>query len=247
MEKAEVEKFDAIIVDPDAHCRMRLKQACASVSQFGRVVQVSSIPEALSRLNDQVYFHVVFISDRFDDNALTTFIKEGKGTSGGQDSAYIQLLKADEQENTATAKAMMIGADGVLFEPYSVDILVEITVLASKIRLERSHIRQEAALRLLVQDIIPLVDVLAYSKSCKYEPRAALKQLRDIWEVLANLDDDGREVYFRLLVDSMEHAQIQVKYLQLPKYEGSSVRVRQKIADKLVAEFDKSNAAHEGE
>jgi DNA-binding NarL/FixJ family response regulator len=234
-----IQKYDAIIIDTELSTRMRLKQVCSSVVNFGKVLPLGSIVEGAARLRSDERTDVVFISHHIPTEAIAQFIKEGKTTPGGQDSAYILVLKTGSTESADVAQSMMIGADGVLFEPYSVDQLVEITLLSSRVRLERSGAREEAALKFLISDIMQQIDVIAYSKSCGYEIGAAFKHFKQVCSVLTSLEGESLQRYYRLVVDSMENAPIPQALMQRKKYGGASMRVKKKMADKLAAEVEK--------
>lgn len=232
-------KFDAYIVDNDMSTRMRLKQVCASVVNFGKVHQLSTLPEATGKLKSESNIDVVFISHHFPQDQVAQFIKDCKAISAGQDTAYILVLKGNENASSLIAQSMMIGADGVLFEPYSVDQLVEITLLSAKVRKERASAREEAALKFLIHDMMQQVDMIAYSKSCGYEVGASLRHFRQACDVLKSLEPESLQTYFRIVVDLFEVAPLPAALLQRKKYGGASSRVKKKMADKIAAEVEK--------
>jgi DNA-binding NarL/FixJ family response regulator len=240
MAQQSFKKYEAIIIDPDMTTRSRLKQVCASVVHFGRVVPVNSCFETMEQLKGDGRYDVVFISHHIPQEQIPTFIKEAKNTPGGQDAAYILVLRAKEQASGDVAQAMMIGADGVLFEPYSVDILVEITQLAARVRRERRSARDEAAFRFLINDLIQQIDLLAYSKSCGYEIGPAMRNFRQACSVVATIDPDSIEIWYKTALELFEAAPIPVALMQRKKYGGASNRIRQRMTQKIAAEFEKS-------
>jgi hypothetical protein len=184
-------------------------------------------------------FDVIFVSHHVPQEQIAPFIKDAKSTPGGQDAAYILVLPTKEQASGDVAQAMMIGADGVLFEPYSVDILVEITLLAAKVRRERRTARDEAAFKFLLSDLIQQLDVLAYSKSCGYETGPAMKLFRQACGVLTTMDPDSVETWYKTAIDMFEAAPIPAALLQRKKYGGASNRVKQRMSEKITAEVEK--------
>jgi CheY-like chemotaxis protein len=232
-------KYDALIVDPDMQKRALLKQVCGSVVNFGKVVPINSCFDALENVRGDGRHDVIFISHNIPQEQIPRFIKEAKTTPGGQDAAYILVLPTKEQGSGDVAQAMMIGGDGVLFEPYSVDILVEITLLAARVRRERRAARDEATFKFLLNDLIQQIDVLAYSKSCGYETGPAMKLFRQACSVLPTIDPESIEIWYRTAVDMFEAAPIPAALLQRKKYGGASNRVRQRMAEKITAEVEK--------
>ena len=158
-------KFSAWVVDNDMEARMRLKQATNSVPTFGNVKLIGTMEEASRGLTNSNHVDVVFVARRFGQEEITNFVKACKETQGGRDSAYVLVLKTDDQDSNTVAQNVLIGADGFLLEPYSVDNLVEITELAARVKQERSLEREQAALKFLVEDVIKQVDRVAFIKS----------------------------------------------------------------------------------
>lgn len=236
-------KYNAIVIDPDTQARMRLKTATASVPFFGEVRLQSSLDETLRMLNSAAHQDVVFIANRFEQKDITRFVKGGKETQGGQDSAYVIVLSTKDQESTAVASNVLGGADGLLFEPYSVDQLVEITELAARIKAERSQEREAAALKFLMQDIVKQIDRVAYIKSCGFDVGRNLKLLKDMCGVFETLDEATMALYYEIAAIAFESAPVP----NYPKknYKGVSERVRKKMEQKIVAELEAEAQADE--
>ena len=236
-----LEKYDAIIINPDMATRMRLKQVCASVVNFGKIVPVGTVYEAMQRLKDEneAPTQIIFIGHQVGHEQTVAFIKEAKQAKNGQDAAFILVLPTKDQASSDVAQAMMIGADGVLFEPYSVDILVEITVISARVRRERWIGREEAAYKLLVNDLMQQIDMLAFSKSAKYEVGPALKLFRQACAVIATLEPDSLAIYQRIATDAFEAAPIPQALMQKKKYIGASNRVRKLMSDRMTNEMGK--------
>lgn len=231
-------KYDAIIVDPDLDTRMRLKQATTAVSNFGKVWQVGSLREGISKLSSPERLDVVFLSYyRFSKEEVIEFISSGKKTQQGQDAAYILVLKGKDQESGTIAQNVMIGADGFLFEPYSVDSLYEITILADKVRKERSMLRESAALRFLISDMMNQIDLVAYVKASGMEVGRGMRKLKELCSVLTTLQPESLELYHKLALDLFENAPLPRK-APPKRYSGASSRVKKKLDDKMLEELE---------
>lgn len=236
------QKFDALLVDPEIQSRMRLKQATTAVPHFGKVHQVNELREAQGKLAGNERCDVVFISRRFEMETIISFIKTAKSTPQGQDSAYILVLGAKDQDSSTVAASVMSGFDGFLFEPYSVDNLLEITQISARVRKERSQAREEAAMKLLVTDLLNQVDLLSYMKTVKSDPTRVFKKLRETTAVLKTLSPESVDVYYRVALDMFENAPLPTKIFQRKNYGGASSRVKRKMEDKLIAELEKDSA-----
>lgn len=236
-------RYEALIVDPDMAIRMRLKQMCSSVVNFGRVQPVATFQEAMQRLNSDQRTDVIFLASRLDQSGVASFIKEGKATAQGQDCAYILVLQTNSSDGATVAQSMMIGADGVLFEPFSVEQLVEITVLAAKVKKERAAAREEAAIKFLLSDIMNQINLICFSKSAGYETGQAIKHFKQVCSVLQTMEGESLERYYRLCVDTFEAAPVPQDIMGRKKYGGASSRVKKRMADKVTAEIEKLGSA----
>ena len=240
-------KYDAIILDSDIDTRMRLKQATNSVHQFGKVLIVGSIKEAMSILKaGEQQVDVIFISGKFDQEDVTAVVRDAKETKYGADAAYILVLKSKDQDSSTVAANVMIGADGFLFEPYSVDYLVEITQLAAKVKKERAKNREAAALTFLINDIIHQIDVISYLKSCEFEVGRGLKAFKQMCQVFQTLEPESLELYYDIALDKFENAPLPASTVNKKKYSGASSRVKKRMQEKLLSELEEgANASEE--
>lgn len=237
------QKYDAMLVDPEIDSRMRLKQATIAVTNFGKVVQVGTLREALAKLTAGERCDVIFISHKCPAKEAIDFVKSAKDSKQGQDAAYINVLGGNDQQAATVASQVISGFDGFLFEPYSVDNLVEITDIAARVRKERTQAREEAAIRMLMADIMNQLDLVAYLKQINGESARAFKKLKDTCAVLQTLTTEARGVYERIAIEMLENAPLPKKVFQRKHYSGASSRVKKKMEDKLLAELEKDPAS----
>jgi hypothetical protein len=233
--------YTTIIIEPDLDSRMRLKTAMSSVYQFGRSHQVVSLNDGLAKLSSE-FIDVVFISYRFSKEEVLLFIDKAKSTKGGIDTAYVAILPAKEQLSSVVAQSIMKGYDGMLFEPYSVDQLLEITQLASRVKLERSAAREKTAIVMMIQDLIIQLDQVSYVKSCKVDSGVGFKKFREMCTLIKGLDQAKLDVYFENVVNAFEEAQPPKPVPQNMRYGGVSSRIKKKLEQKIISELDPKDA-----
>jgi DNA-binding NtrC family response regulator len=231
-------KYDAILVDPDLNSRMRLKQATTAVTQFGAVQQVGTLQEATAKIQSSRQCDVIFLSYRFQPGEISEFIKKAKETKEGQDAAYVLVMKSNSGDGATIAQNVLGGADGMLFEPYSVDYLYEITNLAAKVRKERSGTREKAALQMLANDMVSQVDQLAYLKSCEMETVRQFKKLAESCAFVKGLSPESLQTYFDMVVNAFENAPLPTNVSKYKKYGGVSNRIKKRMEKKVVAELE---------
>ncbi len=233
----DTSKFDVLVIDSDISARMRLKQAAVSVHHFGAVEFSNNPDEAVRRIEGGGRrLDVVFISYRFDQAQAATFIRKAKETQTTQDAAFVLVLKPSDQDSSKVAANVMVGADGFLMEPFSVDGLVEITRLAARIRKERSEAREKAAINFIVKDIMEHLDRVAYIKSCKIDLGRSLRKLRDACAVFRTFSDDSVKTYLDVAQDLFEHAPIPDYVNSFKAYKGASDRLKKKMIERIQAE-----------
>ncbi len=226
------EKYDALIVDPELDTRMRLKQATTAVHNFGKVYQVSSLREALQKCHGESLVDVIFINYRFDRGDVDDFIIKGKESPQGQDAAYVLVMQAKDQESSKIADTMLKGFDGLLFEPYSVDVLVEITKIAAKVKGDRRVQRETAAIKFLLKDVINQLDQISFNLAQGKEVGPSFKKFKDAAVVLRSFEGEKLKKYFDLAVDTFMDAPTPKKVFSRVKYGGASSRVKARMEKK---------------
>lgn len=230
-------RYTCIIFDPVLDTRMRLKQVTASVVDFQTSHMANSTDEALRILKGTALIDVVFVTGRLEREAFQTFVAEAKQTKQGEDAAYVLVMKGATESGADLAATMMAGADGILCEPYSVDQLVEITRLASRVRKERTDARQKVALGLIIDDVMTQLDLVAFLRGCGCEPGMSIKALRDLTQRIREIPEEYHQAYFELVCSKFENAPPPKKAFQTKVYAGASSRVRHQMERKIMAEL----------
>ncbi|MGZ6044018.1 MAG: hypothetical protein ACXWNW_05700 [Isosphaeraceae bacterium] len=144
-------EYCALIVDGNLEHRARLRLAMRASLLFPTVHVVNSLEEAERCLSEEP-IDIVFIAMREDGEAINRFIKRLKQELAGRDAAYVLLLEG-RRNSVEIARTPVDGADAILLEPYSVESLHTISRLAEKMKKERSRVRLQIPLRLLVREI----------------------------------------------------------------------------------------------
>lgn len=226
---------NAIICDPDLDSRMRLKQATASVVEFGEVLQAGSVRDATTRLAE-VPTDVVFVSHRYGTQAAD-FIAKARTFASTRDATFIMLLP-NTNGQSAIAQHMLHGIDGFLFEPYSVDSLVEITRLAARLKRERALARERVALSLMIQELINQFDVVTSLKAEQMDYGRSWSRLASTAAALRNLSPETLAVYYELAIK--QFGEVPLPKTPPPKraYSGASTRVKKKLEEKRQSELE---------
>src|SRR5262249_29916576 len=142
----------------------------------------------------------------------------------GQDAAYVLIMKSTDQSSSTVASNVLIGADGFLLEPYSVDSLMEITRLADRIKKERSQAREVAAMKFLLGDVSNRIDAIAYLKSLGRDVARHIKKMADASQFIKNLSPESTQIYNDAIVETFQAAQ-PPKFASEKQYSGPSARI----------------------
>jgi DNA-binding NarL/FixJ family response regulator len=242
----ELDQLDALIIDPDPASRMRLKQATSTLHEFRHVRLEFSLQQALAQIKENLSCNIIFISQTFEPELSAEFVKAAKETKNGQYSAYVLVIDGKRQKRTEVATDISNGMDGILFQPFSVEGLLETTELAHKIRGTSSSNRLKASRHLLSDAITPSLDKITdlFLEGKKSDLIRA--DLRIILRALMASCDDKKDEYYDHLVDLFDR----VPPPAPPKDSDWSLaaqkkrrKLEQEIAERLAAEEAAEEAA----
>lgn len=220
-------QFNALIIEPNATVRGYLWQATLASPHFHRVKAVSKIESAIHRLEEHP-FDCVLISSNYSREEIAGFISAAKVTQGGKESAYIWVLKALHQRSENIAAGLLGGMDGFLLEPFSADSLKQVATVAAKVKREFERQRTEAALRIIVSDIMKTLDAFALAQMTGQEITRTKREFAKSIESLKNVAEADRDLYFKVALELFETAAPRPSI----GYKGASKRIKQRLTKK---------------
>lgn len=229
------------IVDSDVERKLRLKQATTPVSMFRQTLLFNTLYETLSRLETDDGGDIIFLSTRFPEKDISDFISRAKQSKRGQDSTFVMVLAVKEQQSPKLPEYMLLGIDGFLFEPYSVDGLLETANLAIKIKRERKEAREKLAMTVMVKDVIKQIDSLSLTKKLGLTSSKVSARLEALNGSIKRLSPDSLQVFLSVLVEEMINAPLPEKMAQMQSYAGASSRVKKILEKKLIEELEKED------
>lgn len=227
------------IVDSDAEKKMRLKAAATPVALFHRIVLFHNLQEALNKIEVDGDCDIVFLSSRFEEKEISDFIAEVKHSPNGSDATFVLVLGLAGTQNQKLPEYMLLGIDGFLFEPYSVEGLTDTANLALKLRKERQGSRERLAIAVLVKDIMKQVDAIALTKRLGLGSSKLSARLEALGAAIRKLPDETIYPYLNLLVEEMIASPLPEKMSQFESYKGASTRVKKVIEKKILEELEK--------
>ena len=230
------EGFNAVIIDVDVDSRMRLKQVSLAVPDFRSVHQYNSTGYALSHIELAERCDVIFISDHLPHEEVAAFIHQAKQLRSAIDAAFVRLLPENSLDGLSAATSMREGFDGFLIEPYSINSLIEITRLATRVRNERAQARELLAMTLLVREIAGQIDIIAQLKAVGGKANISCHALRETCSVIKKLEGESRQAYFNALQKVFEEVPAP-RPMRQKMYSGSSRALRERQERQMIEEL----------
>lgn len=232
-----MEKINALVIDPELESRMRLKHATSMLHNFDKLTQCASISEATQKIGTSDPFGIVFLSEKLEKNEALNFVKSSKQSPQSQDSAFVYLVKSQADMSTLVATNMLSGIDGFLCEPFSVDSLSEITVLAAKVKKERGEARELAAMRFLMTQIANQISKVAQLKAAGMDSIRENRKLTEMCSIFNNLSEETRQQYLNIAIEVFERAPIPKALPSVKAYGGVSNRVKRRLEDRVLKQI----------
>src|SRR5512142_1526809 len=217
-------EYCALIIDRNLEHRERLRLAMRASLLFSTVHLANSVEEAERQLSEEP-IDIVFIAMREGAAAISRFIQRLKQDPAGRDAAYVLLLEG-RRSSGEVARTMVDGADALLLEPYSVDSLHTISRLAENMKKERSRMRMQVPLRLLVREIAAQLAQVARLEKAGASALVSRGVLREMCAVLGELDQETLSLYFEVVLDVFPQLPATHGSVHVPTYQGVSQRVR---------------------
>ena len=233
-----------LIVDSKPDARIRLKSATQSVTEFKDVDIAGSPEDGIRRIGSSQPFDVVFISKRFSQSEIDSFVAEAKALKGAQDAAFVILLAPEHQNSASVVRNVLEGCDGFLVEPFSVDSISEMVKLASFVKSERNKEREARAIRFLMEDVSKQLDRLAYIKRCGFDLGPNIQKLEEMCNVFKTLSPERTQLYFDLLPNVFAEASPPT-YPNARSYKGVSDRVRKRMEARVLKQMEQEHAEDE--
>jgi hypothetical protein len=144
------------------------------------------------------------------------------------------LFAGNEDRNKSIAEGLLAGTDGFLFEPFSIDQLVDVTKLAAKIKLQRAAARQMLSLDFIVKDFVRLIDVYSRLTMMGCDASKARARVERMSNTVKSFEPEAQEAFLQALVEMFMLQPTPDPIFQRFKKEGiRSMRLRMRLAENL--------------
>ena len=224
-------KLTALIIEPVLANKIRLKEALSSLPRFHGVLPLNSLREASDILKGgQQQYDIIFVSQNISKDDTAVFIKQAKELSVTQDAAFVVLFKSSQGADMAGA--MVIGFDGMLAEPYSVDSLMAICDLSLKVKKERGIAREQVVLGIMMAEVSKQLDAVAVLKSCGYESARGMEKFKEACLNFKHLSPEAIQAY-EGVAEKVFGSALPAKPPE-KRYVGVSKRIKTKQVNKII-------------
>jgi hypothetical protein len=127
------------VIDPTSDVRARLFQALSLENRIAKLGGVRFLPDGLvSLVNEDRRTDIVFISNKFPEDAVYRFINAAKRTRSGAGATFILLLEDAEAGPLEVQRRVEAGLDGFLVHPFTTQNVNRILELALTLHRQRA-------------------------------------------------------------------------------------------------------------
>ena len=202
------EPYNALVITPESSRRAHLKMAIhhdqlMGGNTFASVHAASSLPEALAKLQGELSYEIVLISDSYKRDDVAEFVS-ALHQSCPQKFGIVYVLRCALQERTEIADLLLVGVDSCLCEPFSVETLREITELAAQVRKENAERKIISAAGLIVEAALDEIDRRSDQLRLGGRVGPFSHKIMEASQMFRDLSGDKRDAFFMILADCAE-------------------------------------------
>jgi hypothetical protein len=219
---------EALIVDPDAKWRGTLRAAAQTLTTFSDIKQASSCREARRILDSRPDCDIVFFSFRVPEAEMNAFVQEARRRAGGDEVTFVSIVPQPTDGGGDAATLLLQGMNGILFEPYSVQAIQELSEVVLTTKKQRLIERRRAAMRLVINEITQLIDQRALMIKRSRPSDVPTARIKKLMVPVHSMPPEEQQTFFELVEEEF----CAVPPPQGISYAGVSERVRKKLEAK---------------
>ncbi len=204
-------KLNAIYVTPQAPTptttSVILREVMFWSRGFEKIQFLPSFQIALKKFETSVgEFDLILVSSRFKLEAIRDFICKAKAVEQSECSSYLLIMNEGAlKDNTMQKAAFATEVDGLVFKPYSVDIIDRINTLTAEVTRQRGVIKR-TALEIVCTDSLLVLDPIASERLDKQPAKERLRYFREVGCVTLKLSERNLHIYSGIASDDLANA-----------------------------------------
>lgn len=192
---------DALVIEPKSEFRESIRNALQFENNVRRLHYSETLEQGLKCLSQNERLDVIFLSHRFRQPTLCTFLEMAKKTAAGRDAAYIQTVPKSSLESAAISSILPDGIDGFLSEPFSISSTQETINLALSNKKAVLEKKSKNLISVILKDLAQDIDHLAHVRSQGTQLVSFSRTVKDACRILRNLTGTNLVQYGELLAD----------------------------------------------
>lgn len=192
-------ELSGLVIEADSERRSRCSQAARENVAFKKVNAIANPRELEARINQGHVYDVVFIGCSVRLELINDVVRVAKGHS--EDCTCILVAASQYQDAVTLASSIMGGVDGFLYEPFSVDGLNQVARIAQELKRVNHERRMKASIKLIVGEMLDLVDEMSFGKSSGREKTKSSGALDRLIAMLKESGPEALSFYYEELTD----------------------------------------------
>ncbi|MCB0353713.1 MAG: hypothetical protein KDD64_09320 [Bdellovibrionales bacterium] len=229
----------SLIVDNDKKSRMMLKQAVLGTGKFSDDGTEENLQGARERLTSGSAFDVIFVAEGFPREELEGFVSAVRKSKSTDEAACIVVGGSSQDEDHAYEEAILLGADGSLIRPFSVEKLEGVVELANTVKKNRWAAKEQIRIKRLLPEIMAKLDAAAEFRSEGFDGNQSLDAMKSACDQLNHEEIESVVMYLQQAIDGFSSADLPKDLLSgKDLYRGTSHRVRDRIERKVLTKID---------
>lgn len=214
-------QYSIIVVDGDFEARSRIKQTSVMLKDWAMIQYVANLAEACDLLQHRSGYDVVIVSYKFGRELIREFVKKAKALPAGFQAAFVVSVSGEQSGISTITGNMILGVDGFLIEPYSMETFIETVELARRVKVSGMKERQEYALKFLLNEILDQLNSIGNLKKRGSSATVSIRILSEMGSVLKELDPELEARYFDFLLQTASESAAPVAQGRIRKKSGA--------------------------
>ena len=227
------QKLHIAVVCAEQATLAQLQAMAHQSSSYVKCQPYTSPSDLLNALKRGDTIDVIAVDFDLGEAVSLQLVREARAIHAARDVTFIQIRPAVQPRH--------VDFDADIVKPATAEALCEVADISRAITAERGAVREQAAMTLLVKQIISQIDEVSYLRRCGYDARISMAALEDTCSPLKYLSPESLQKYFEIALE-------QFPSLGSPRvvnpdhlYKGESDRVKKKREESLAVALKTGN------
>lgn len=143
-----------LLIVPNIFQRTKIEEALADTGKYSSIIAMSRLGAGLRYLEVTTDDNVIIVPTTFGLQALGSFIEEASDLKRDRTLCYMFVVEPNDRTTDLVVDSLILGAHGILCEPFSSDYVSKAISMAITVGCERSYARLKVATHLAVSSAV---------------------------------------------------------------------------------------------